>query len=395
MTEQRATHPILWAFYLACSWTWVIGMWLPVILVRDYGLWGWVTFAVPNVVGAAAMGWVLRSRESAVEIIRRNAPAVRLFSAVTVSFQVFVLMWLIPQAAGVLGLPLVLPALLLAVSPPLARLVGRPVVAVVIWAISLTLFAALFSADHLSLPAVTGTQPTWHLVGLVPVCLLGFALNPYLDATFLRARADTDAGGARLAFGVGFGVLFFAMIVGTLLYAGFAGDGGLGLKVFGLILAAHLTVQVWFTVAAHTSAVGDVSPSMLVGVVAASLLGMVALRGDMADSLLFGQTHGEVIYRVYLGFYGLAFPAYVLLVMVRGASASAVAVTVTLALPLFAAGFILRVMPLSAVGVAVVLVAAWVFGRSRQGADNALGGASAGEHRPVDAGGVAVVAAEE
>lgn len=48
-----------WAAYLACSWTWCIGMFLPVLLVRDYGVWGFVVFAVPNVVGAGAMGWVL------------------------------------------------------------------------------------------------------------------------------------------------------------------------------------------------------------------------------------------------------------------------------------------------------------------------------------------------
>ena len=52
-----------WAAYLACSWTWCIGMFLPVLLVRDYGVWGWIVFAVPNVLGAAAMGWVLRSAE--------------------------------------------------------------------------------------------------------------------------------------------------------------------------------------------------------------------------------------------------------------------------------------------------------------------------------------------
>ena len=41
----------LWAFFLACSWTWCVGMFLPVLLVRNWGIWGWVVFAVPNVIG--------------------------------------------------------------------------------------------------------------------------------------------------------------------------------------------------------------------------------------------------------------------------------------------------------------------------------------------------------
>ena len=55
-TEKRSNAvPLLWALFLGVSWTWVIGMFLPVLLVRDYGMLGWIVFAVPNVVGAAAM----------------------------------------------------------------------------------------------------------------------------------------------------------------------------------------------------------------------------------------------------------------------------------------------------------------------------------------------------
>ncbi|MBV8780683.1 MAG: hypothetical protein JO353_04735, partial [Phycisphaerae bacterium] len=52
-------HWLGWAIFLGVSWTWCIGMYLPVLLVRDYGFWGWVVFAIPNVVGAAAMGWTI------------------------------------------------------------------------------------------------------------------------------------------------------------------------------------------------------------------------------------------------------------------------------------------------------------------------------------------------
>ena len=356
--DPKPTHPIPWAFYLACSWTWVIGMYLPVLLVRDYGIGGWVAFALPNVLGAAAMGWFLKSRESAVNVARDHKAAVFCFSAVTVSFQIYVLMWLVPRFAGVLGIVMVLPALLLAASVPLANGLGRRGVAVLVWCVSVALFAAMALNGVLLLPAATGLQPTWHLAGLSAACLLGFALCPYLDATFLRARANTSERGARIAFGVGFGVFFLAMIVGTLLYSVWAVGGGLATLLGGL-LVAHLTVQVCFTVAAHTSAAGT-SPLTLIGIVLAAVFGMAAMRADLSGFRLFDLSLGEQVYRGYLGFYGLVFPAYVLLVMVAGKSLRTYGAAVAAALPFFAAGFLARAMPWTLAGVGVVLLAAWV-----------------------------------
>ena len=60
--RETPTAAVLgWAAYLACSWTWCIGMFLPVLLVRELGTLGFVIFAVPNVVGAAMMGTILPS----------------------------------------------------------------------------------------------------------------------------------------------------------------------------------------------------------------------------------------------------------------------------------------------------------------------------------------------
>src|SRR6185295_11012918 len=93
-----------WAVYLAMSWTWCIGMFLPVLLVRDYGVWGWVVFAVPNVIGAAAMGWVLRSPEQSARITAAHQRACRAFSLATIAFQVYFAGWFVransPLAAG-------------------------------------------------------------------------------------------------------------------------------------------------------------------------------------------------------------------------------------------------------------------------------------------------------
>src|SRR3974377_2421065 len=78
-----------WATFLGVSWTWCIGMFLPVLLVRDYGIWGWIVFAIPNVLGAPPMGWVIRSRETSLEIVAAHREACQLFSAVTIAFHLF------------------------------------------------------------------------------------------------------------------------------------------------------------------------------------------------------------------------------------------------------------------------------------------------------------------
>src|SRR5438105_14859391 len=85
---------VLWAIFLACSWTWCIGMFLPVLLVRDYGVWGWIVFAIPNILGAAAMGWVIRSPEQSRSIVAVHQPAIVIFSTVTAAFQVFFAAWI-------------------------------------------------------------------------------------------------------------------------------------------------------------------------------------------------------------------------------------------------------------------------------------------------------------
>ena len=92
-SSQLTTNPILWGAYLACSWTWCIGMFFPVLLMRDFGWAGVIAFAVPNVVGAAAMGWVLRSQESSARFVERHPTALWWFSAVTVWFHIFWIVW--------------------------------------------------------------------------------------------------------------------------------------------------------------------------------------------------------------------------------------------------------------------------------------------------------------
>src|ERR1044071_551865 len=110
-------HVIGWAAYLACSWTWCIGMFLPVLLVRDFGAWGYAVFAAPNVAGAAAMGWVLRRQGASEWLVQRHGGVWRVFSIVTVAFQFMFLYWM----AG-------------ANSATLARLLYLSLLSIIVWA---------------------------------------------------------------------------------------------------------------------------------------------------------------------------------------------------------------------------------------------------------------------
>ena len=53
-----------WGLYCTTSWTWCIGMYLPLILLRDYGWPGFIAFAIPNVLGCAAFGYVVDAKRS-------------------------------------------------------------------------------------------------------------------------------------------------------------------------------------------------------------------------------------------------------------------------------------------------------------------------------------------
>ena len=90
---------LAWGCYLGSSWTWVIALFFPIMLLRDYGLWGWVAFAVPNVFGAAAMGTVLTAQSSRHLVAQHRDLCLR-FSEVTIALHAFVLGWLYTRLFG-------------------------------------------------------------------------------------------------------------------------------------------------------------------------------------------------------------------------------------------------------------------------------------------------------
>lgn len=324
-----------WAAYLACSWTWCIGMFLPVLLVRDYGVWGFVVFAAPNVIGAAAMGWVLRSRDAARRIVEDHAVLVRSFSWVTIAFHCFFLGWIATMVAphawlagGSESLYVAFFAALIAAAGVISWLVirGRAATAsLAMWVISLSLgllmFATFRSHDVPTLRPAADSAPLGSVMFLAPVCVFGFALCPYLDATFLLARRSLDRRPARAAFGVGFGILFFTMILLTLGYStvlrpGAATTHGVRLAV---TLFPHFVLQSVFTAVVHLRALPERSakrpPAGLFAAVI-TCCGLAVLGIGASERNFGGMLLSEVIYRGFMSFYGLIFPAYVWICMI-------------------------------------------------------------------------------
>lgn len=335
-----------WSCYLACSWTWCIGMFLPVLLLRDFGPWSFVVFAVPNVVGAAAMGWVLRRPGSAGRLREDHERVVRLFSNVTIGFQLFFASWLLGANAtfypaeitttnpgGLSGGTLWIIAAVVGVVPP-AILVFRssqsPLTkwrAVVIWSLSFALFVFLGWEQHLAFPTSMVDVRRVELLPLGLVCAFGFLFCPYLDATFLHVSLNASSADAIASFVSGFCALFLLMILGTAGYAWmFDADGhaprllGNVPKIASILVFVHIAFQIYFTVIAHWEQFSDRERdhayTSWYNILSYILLAFAAAISAFSLVKYAELSLGEIIYRLFMAFYGLIFPAYVWLCMI-------------------------------------------------------------------------------
>ena len=391
-----------WAAYLGMSWTWCIGMFLPVLLIRDYGIWGFVVFAVPNVVGAAAMGWVLRDGASE-RIVERHRTMLRAFSIVTMAFQIKFATWLIALAPvdwRIAFVPIVMVCAIWFYRIP--RSAVRPLTWAVLGVSAFTLIAVIIQGPPQSLFAqIAGkmgvTPPTVpvappnprDLLWLAPVCFFGFLLCPYLDLTFHRARRSLNQRFSQRAFGIGFGVFFSAMIVLTLLYApAFDLNGMLtawGTTIAAQMLVVHIVLQLAFTCGVHNheleepevettwSGYPDLPWWELLLFAALALLSGRWLWSKIMPPSFFSSLplpFHELAYRCFMSFYGLVFPAYVWLCMIptrdghsgiegpRGRwKLIVLTIAVLLAAPCFWMGFIERQEIWLAPGLGAVLIA--------------------------------------
>src|SRR6267142_6505142 len=96
----HARMSFLWGIFCACSWTWCIGMYLPRIMIERFGWPGFIVFAVPNVLGCAAFGYVVRNRARSDAITARHGAAMTAFSAVTIAYHLFFIVWMFAELIG-------------------------------------------------------------------------------------------------------------------------------------------------------------------------------------------------------------------------------------------------------------------------------------------------------
>jgi len=415
---RASLRSILPALFLASSWTWVIGMWFPYYLTRDFGWMAWFVFAVPNVIGAASVGLLLRAgtsrnpadwgRRSSVALTTKHDVACRAFSVVTVAFQLYVVGFLI--RTHVSQMPIAAPM----VSISTAVFVGLVVLfallpwraswwaAGIVWLFSI---AMAFGADATSgsqaafmLPPSEGiasvTRDPNGLWKLAPAIVFGFLLCPYLDLTINRVRQETPEPTGSIASVLGFGVFFLVMIAMTLGYAGRL----ISESTMSLYIIAHIAVQAAFTAGVHLRALGhaggyhkfDLSkPRTEDGrptAVRQAKLRLFCFSFLFCFAVFFGNAvldlkqprtgydASRFWYELIISAYGLVFPAYMYICVVPHATLRAVrqkkrvllwAGTVIAATPLFFLGFIGTAAPqygLVPVGVVVVLAAPYVVG---------------------------------
>jgi hypothetical protein len=338
-------------------------MFLPVLLVRDFGIWAFVAFAIPNVFGAMAMGLVIPNAEASERIVRDHRWAMLWFSRATIAYQAFFAGWMLTQMLGWwTGLMYVVMVLVMVAAVKGDRDFSFSALAA--WLVSIGVGVALWMHHDLSLPPRMGVAGAWQLA---PACMLGFLMCPYLDLTFHRAlqRAYTSAGRGRGrattrgAFILGFVVVFGSMIALTLLYARALIEHRHWATV---AVGIHMMVQLAVTIVLHQVEASRVlretghgaygtrdDPRESAGGKSAGLniwkpvlLGFGLGLGarwvpDMAD-----WQAGEYGYRIFLSLYGLAFPVYVLFMVIPTVrmSRGLMLLTILATTPTYAVGFL-------------------------------------------------------
>ncbi|CAG1011096.1 hypothetical protein PHYC_04001 [Phycisphaerales bacterium] len=356
-------------------------MYLPVILMRDFGAWSFLVFAAPNCIGAAAMGVLLWRAGASERFLSQHLAACRAFSVVTVVFHLYFLIALIPSFKQDLRVTVAACAVGAVIAALAALRAGgiRAAASVAAFLASITV-VVWWLKDAGAAPASPLPAPTegpLDLLGLSPVCVFGFMLCPYLDLTFHAARQSVRGPAGSRAFLLGFFVLFPALIALTFFYGRHlvALNPTNPLAAVAPLVLAHLIVQIIFTLTLHHASTEPMSARgrtsgivIFVAALAIVLANKIAPDGWTYDAREGqpGLTAFEITYRLLMACYGLVFPAYVLVCAV-GANGfrdrpdrrtwGLFVASVVLAAPFYWMGFIERQTPYLAIGVAIPLIA--------------------------------------
>lgn len=321
-----------WAVYLACSWTWCIGMFLPSLLMRDGGASYFWAFLIPNVVGAASVGWVLHNAERSRRFVASKRPILLAFTAVTIAFHAFWLTWRVGEPAAEGRLDVLVGVMLgglvvLNVIAARNRVDWLPALAAL--AITATLGVILLSSP----PEATAARVSADLAGLAAITALGFGLCSYLDLTFNRAAQHAPS--PRTAFSIGFSVIFAAIILvstgGRAVWSPAEPLFPVDESWILIAMGGHFGAQAVFTVSAHIAALRRTGDDGSIGsadaqrprtaalVVAPIAVGcLLALAALLVPLTVNADRIGamdapELVYRLFLGCYGLVFPAWLIL----------------------------------------------------------------------------------
>ena len=384
--HTSTTHPIIWGAYLACSWTWCIGMFLPALLIRDMGWMGFAIFAAPNGLGAAAMGWVLKSRLDSVRYVEKHPQLIWWFSTITLAFHVFWILWVMNFIRIALPMPRLYLQIVAGIVVAFAVISARalrfnrmPRLAVVLLVFSLAVLASTFvfpditqATSELASAAPKTIAPLW----MIPVMIFGFTLCPYLDITFHHARQQLDSqSNGRLGFSIGFVLFFAAMIILTTRYSGVMiwalnGQAYPDTMILPPWLTAaimiHILCQWIFTVRVHLDGLKKIpgneskQTTLFLVILIAGLLGLGSMKLPQYASL----SGGEIVYRSFLGFYGLVFPTFLTYRLIQAKSKAqsinpiSAWIAILLAMPMFWMGFMQRENIWLVPGVAVVALGA-------------------------------------
>ncbi|MHC4977316.1 MAG: hypothetical protein ACYTF7_12065, partial [Planctomycetota bacterium] len=368
-------------------------MYFPMYLLLDFGVLGWLAFAVPNVVGAMMVGLIWKRTGDSERFVQKNRSSMRLFSIATVLFHIGFLGWLLESrslamfddyAYGAVVMTLLMIASMLLGALGSRGWVGLAVV--VLLASVAAIVATSMTSMGMGVRDPRDIVPNQSVIALAlasPALAMGFLLCPHLDLTIHRARQEALGATGTAAFVIGFGVLFLVMIVFTLFY----GAGILG-GSWSYYVIAHIAIQSTFTMGAHMRELYEhgvvfgrdadelANPSVqrrrsaittalsTLAIIVAVLVGIALVERWVNDWIELPTLEAQVrqddasiatqrfnpaprsIYQSYLSLYALVFPAWLWIGVLRGRGLGAPArlafwlFSVVAAGPLFAWGYL-------------------------------------------------------
>lgn len=321
---KKSFSTIAWSSYLACSWTWCIGMFLPALLIRNYGNLVWLVFAIPNILGAAAMPYILKNPEKSAQLIERHKIMCLTFSAITILFQIYFLGWistLIPPLAILIFATLLI---LIYILTPEKK---QPFTALIIWMFSIFVFIFMIQNTNLinlSAPDFLFNSPN-SIIYLIPASFFGFLLCPYLDLTFHKVIKSNTTFDSKIIFTLGFGFMFLLMIMLTFYYAKPVVDfmnnstSYQNIKPYLFLVIAHMILQAGFTILVHTKClISEFKPNNKYKIIfaALSIICFILPYFLSGNNVFLNMSIKEIMYHFFMSFYGVIAPSYILYYMI-------------------------------------------------------------------------------